>query len=70
MSSTYRTLDGDMLDAICKTRLGSERHVPAVLDANPGLAALGPVYPAGVLILLPDVVAPTRSGQIRLWGQT
>jgi phage tail protein X len=51
MSEVYRTLDGDMLDAICKTRLGSEVHVPTVLAANPGLAARGPVYPAGESIL-------------------
>lgn len=68
--SPYRTLDGNMLDAICKRRLGSEQHVPAVLAANPGLAALGPVYPAGVLIVLPEVVAPMARGQIRLWGRT
>ena len=68
--SSYRTLDGDMLDAICQRLLGSESHVPAVLAANPGLAALGPVYPAGVLITLPKVGAPVASGQIRLWGAT
>lgn len=68
MSSLYRTLDGDMLDAICKTQLGSESHLIAVLEANPGLAALGPVYPAGVLITLPDVSAPVAAGVIRLWG--
>lgn len=70
MSGTYRTIDGDMLDAICKAQLGSESHVPAVLTANPGLAALGPVYPAGVLIVLPELAAPVAAGQIRLWGRT
>ena len=68
MSSLYRTIDGDMLDAICKAQLGSESHITAVLEANPGLAALGPVYPAGVLITLPDVGAPVAAGLIRLWG--
>ncbi|ABA80961.1 phage tail protein [Rhodobacter sphaeroides] len=70
MSRIYRTLAGDMLDAICKARLGSERHVPAVLAANPHLAALGSVYPAGVLITLPEVAEPVATGQIRLWGRT
>ncbi len=70
MSSLYRTIDGDMLDAICKTALGAESHITAVLEANPGLAALGPVYPAGVLITLPDVSAPVEPGVIRLWGGT
>ena len=67
--SLYRTLDGDVLDAICKTLLGSEAHVPAVLAANPRLADLGPIYRAGVVIQLPDLPQPVRAGQIRLWGR-
>lgn len=70
MSRLYRTSEGDMLDAICTRELGSERHVPAVLEANPGLASLGPVYPAGLKITLPDVSEPVARGQIRLWGRT
>lgn len=69
--TTYRTRDGDMLDAICKAHLGSEAQVPAVLELNPGLAALGPVYPAGLVITLPTlVVEPVKRGQVRLWGRT
>jgi phage tail protein X len=41
-----------------------------VLAANPGLAALGPVYPAGVLITLPPLPVPVEAGQVRLWGRT
>ncbi|MTH65592.1 tail protein X [Paracoccus shanxieyensis] len=70
MSRLYRTIDGDMLDAICQRLLGSETHAPEVLAANPRLAALGPVYPAGVLITLPDIAAPVAPEQIRLWGRT
>lgn len=66
----YRTLDGDMLDAICARELGSEAHVPAVLAANPRLADIGPVYAAGLTILLPDVAAPVLRGSVRLWGRT
>ena len=68
--SLWRTTDGDMLDAICRAHYGTERHVPAVLAANPGLAALGPVYAAGVQITLPVVAAPVEAGQVRLWGRT
>jgi phage tail protein X len=68
--STWRTTDGDMLDAICRTHYGTEAQVPAVLAANPGLAALGPVYAAGVLITLPPLPAPVEAGQVRLWGRT
>lgn len=67
--TTYRTRDGDMLDAVCKAELGSEAHVAAILEANPRLAELGPVYPAGVLIVLPEVAAPVAAGAIRLWGR-
>jgi phage tail protein X len=68
--TTWRTTEGDMLDAICRAQYGTEAQVPAVLAANPGLAALGPVYAAGVLITLPVVAAPVEAGQIRLWGRT
>jgi phage tail protein X len=66
----YRTVEGDMLDAICLAELGSADHVPAVLEANPGLADLGPVFPAGVLIMLPDIGTPVATGEIRLWGES
>jgi phage tail protein X len=70
MSRVYLTAEGDMLDAICKRELGSEAQVPAVLAANPRLADIGPVYPAGLRITLPDPVAPAAPRQIRLWGRT
>ena len=66
----YVTKDGDMLDAICLAKLGSETHAPIVLDANPHLADRGPVYVAGISIDLPDVSAPVAAGQVRLWGRT
>lgn len=66
----YVTIDGEVLDAICKRELGSEAHVPAVLEANPHLADLGPIYGAGVRIVLPEVEATVTTGEIRLWGRT
>ncbi|SMH35737.1 tail protein X [Maritimibacter sp. HL-12] len=66
---TYRTRQGDMLDAICKAELGSQHHVPAVLAANPGLAALGPIYEPGQIIVLPEVEEPVDTGVLRLWGR-
>ena len=68
--TTYVTIDGEVLDAICKRELGSEAHVPAVLEANPHLADLGPVYGAGVHIVLPAVSSSVEPGEIRLWGRT
>jgi phage tail protein X len=70
MSRTYRTIDGDVLDAICKRELGSESHVPAVLEANPRLAKLGVVYDAGLIITLPEVTETLERGRVRLWGRT
>jgi phage tail protein X len=67
--SSYRTKQGDVLDAICRELLGDESHAPAVLAANPGLADLGPVYAAGILIALPVVSSPVASGTIKLWGR-
>ena len=65
----YRTRDGDMLDAICKAWYGeSYRYTEAVLEANPGLACLGPMLPAGVVIDLPAFPElSVRSELIRLW---
>ena len=60
-----------MLDLICRRYYGTERGgtVEAVLEANTGLAELGPVLPAGVLITLPELQAPAQAEQpIRLWS--
>ena len=58
----YTTSDGDVLDDICFRYYGEGYNVspiPFVLNANPGLADLGDIYPAGVLIMLPDLPATT-----------
>lgn len=73
--SSYLTRDGDMLDAICKVVLGGEAQVAVVLDLNPHLADLGPIYPAGVTIILPapppvDTTTATPTRPVRLWGST
>ncbi|MCW6021849.1 tail protein X, partial [Serratia marcescens] len=41
--------------------------VVTVLDANRELAALGAVYPAGIVITLPDIETPTPESPIQLW---
>lgn len=59
---------GDSLDALCQRHLGSTAMVEAVLDANPGLAALGPILPMGSRVTLPDTAAArTDSSIIQLW---
>jgi len=60
---------GDVLDALCRRELGSERPVAEVLALNPGLAALGLTLPAGLGVILPARAAPSVVvPQIRLWG--
>jgi len=65
----YRTSDGDMLDWICWRHYGrSAGTVEAVLEANPKLADLGPVYEAGLLITLPDLPEGVDAEPlVRLW---
>lgn len=64
----YRTRAGDVLDAICWAYYGqSPGYVEAVLDHNPRLAELGPVFEAGVEIELPDLPNVHIQNAIRLW---
>lgn len=66
---TYRTRQGDMVDAICREHYGSEDPVEQVHDANPGLAAHGPILPMGLEMVLPEVTVRTVRTPIRLWGR-
>ncbi|ODC01213.1 hypothetical protein A3197_01635 [Candidatus Thiodiazotropha endoloripes] len=64
----YRSVDGDVLDQVCLRHYGHVGTVEAVLDANPGLSAVGAVLPAGVEIELPKL--PDSEADIdvvRLW---
>lgn len=61
---------GDTLDSLCWRHLGSSTPVEAVAEANPGLAALGPVLPVGTPVILPDAQPAARRRQkqlIQLW---
>ena len=66
---TIRTIGGDMLDVICLHHYGhAHRYVEAVLNANPGLADQGPVLPAGIIIVLPDLTELShQEAAVRLW---
>lgn len=60
---------GDTLDSLCWRHLGSSAAVEAALEANPGLAALGPILPEGTPVTLPDAAPPASSAKtlINLW---
>lgn len=69
MSQTYRSQAGDMVDELCWLHYGRTRGtVETVLAANPGLAAYGPVLPAGVLVDLPVIAEPqTGKAYKEIW---
>lgn len=65
---TYRCKEGDVLDLICWKHYGREKGaVEAVLEANPGLADQGPVYQAGLEIILPELPEASTEKVVRLW---
>lgn len=64
----YRTKEGDTADLICWHIYGrTSGVVEQVLAANPGLAALGPIIPAGTLVKLPALEASSNTAQVDLW---
>lgn len=66
----YRSKDGDTADSIAWAVYGRQdgRLVEALLEANPGLADLGPVLPAGLRLSVPDAPEPVVTQGVRLWG--
>lgn len=66
-----RARDGDTLDAlIWRERNLGPADLPAILAANPGVAALGPILPKGQPINLPAIAAPAtavRTDVLNLW---
>lgn len=68
MSQRYRTKEGDVLDRVCWKHYGAQAGaVEAVLEANTNLTEHGEVLPAGLEIVLPDLVLPETEKLIRLW---
>ena len=70
MASSIRANQGDTLSAICWQHYGTTAGgiVEQVLEANPGLAGLGPLLPMGTLIALPELAPVTNIEElIQLW---
>ncbi len=69
MSTIYVTKQGETVDLACLATYGQTRDVTeAVLDANPGLAALGPELPIGTRITMPDIDTKASAPQlVSLW---
>lgn len=59
---------GDTVDLLCHRHLLRTDIVVGVLEANPGLAALGPVLPMGTEVVLPDRAPATPAKTlVQLW---
>lgn len=68
MTTKYLTTQGDMLDAIChRYYSGRPGATEAVLQANPRLAKLGAILPAGLVIQLPDLGPAENQSTVSLW---
>lgn len=65
----YRASDGDTVDYIAWRVYGTQgsQVVEQLLAANPGLAYLGPVLPAGTLVTCPEIDTTEKAQGIRLW---
>ncbi len=61
--------EGETLDAVVwRAVAGGPATVEAVLVASPGLAALGPILPAGTAVTIPgSAVAPATAPLVQLW---
>lgn len=66
---TYITKDGDTADYIAWKYYGNQGAgtVEALVDANKGMADLGPVLPAGLVINLPEITTQNTTQGVKLW---
>lgn len=61
-------MQGDTVDAICQRVYGQTAGMTeAVLEANRGLADLGPVLPHGTVLYLPDLPHQADVQRVQLW---
>jgi phage tail protein X len=68
MSIIYTTKDGDVLDQICQNYYGkTSKIVEQVIEDNPHIVELEPVFEAGVKITLPDIIQEKESETVKLW---
>ena len=68
MSESIISSQGDTVDSICYRKYGYTKGVvEQVLEANRGLATLGPILPIGTSVILPDVSTKPEQKKINLW---
>lgn len=69
MSDIYTTKQGETVDLACLSHYGrTAKVVETVIEANPGLAALGAVLPIGTKIIMPAFSSTTTQARlVSLW---
>lgn len=65
----YHSKEGETLDEIVWRHYdaGIRCAVEIVIEANQGIAALGPILPIGTRIFLPVIEEPKKAESVRLW---
>ena len=66
MAKTYYTIQGDMWDGIAKKLYDDESGVNALLEANQKYADIV-VFPAGIILDVPDYEKPTPTNLLPPW---
>lgn len=67
LAYTYDTKHGELLDEVVFRHYGHHKALNLVLNANPGLAKLGPSLPLGTKVILPPEPVAEKTF-ITLWG--
>ncbi|OLU22469.1 phage tail protein [Pseudomonas sp. PA15(2017)] len=66
--ATLRAHQNETLDALCWRHYGRTAGVvEAVLQANPGLADIGPYLPQGHSVTLPETAPQPEQQAVNLW---
>ena len=69
MSIIYLTKDGDILDQICQNYYGkTSKIVEQVIEANPHIVEVDPVFEAVIKITLPYISGEKESETVKLWS--
>lgn len=64
----YICQEGDTVDLICFARFQAHGMESAILKANPGLAALGPILPLGLVVKIPVPLVKDRRAATNIWS--
>ncbi|WP_224825578.1 tail protein X [Cognatishimia sp. MH4019] len=68
MATTYRTIEGDTVDAIAYRHYGRHNGTTEVIfEANRGLAKLPLVLPEGTILTLPDLAEADPIQTVKLY---